>query len=183
MVGSAAGMLAMLQVEAAIAESLSRIAVAQIVIASAIAIVFLGTIIGGFLAFRSLRANVRRLERVLEQLVPRVEPLLEKASRIADDANDVSDSLRRKAHELTGTVEELNLALRRASRETQQRVRDFAAVVDVVQQEAESLLLDAAATARGVHTTAESLRGAPATPPRHRRAPASVPLDEDKEVP
>lgn len=144
-----------------VASQLQRIAIAQMVMAGAMLLILLLVIGGALLSYRTLRSAARLLrafEQVVEEIVPRMDPLIEKATRIADDANDVTDSLRRKVNEATTTVEEINLSLRRASRTAERRVREFGAVLEVVQEEAESLLLDAAATARGVHTTAESLR-------------------------
>jgi uncharacterized protein YoxC len=159
---------ALLQTDPALLAQLERIALAQTVLgvlAALLILIVLGGAVAAFLAARRAAQLVRRLE---QELTPRVDPLIERATRIADDANDVSDTLRRKVHELTATLDELNVALRRASRHAQQRVREFGAVVDVVQEEAETLLLDAAATARGVHTTAESLRTRAPRAPRHR---------------
>jgi methyl-accepting chemotaxis protein len=144
-----------------IAEQLRRIALAQTFIAVAAGIVLLLLIGAALISYGTLRSAARllkALEKVAEEMVPRMDPLIEKLTRIADDANDVSDSLRRKVHEATTTLEEVNLAMRRGARETERRVREFGAVLEVVQEEAESLLLDAASTARGVHTTAATLR-------------------------
>jgi uncharacterized protein YoxC len=144
-----------------IAEQLRRIALAQTFMAVAAGIVLLLLFGAALISYGTLRSAARllkALEKVAEEMVPRMDPLIEKATRIADDANDVSDSLRRKVHEATTTLEEVNLAMRRGARETERRVREFGAVLEVVQEEAESLLLDAASTARGVHTTAATLR-------------------------
>jgi uncharacterized protein YoxC len=171
---SYAGFHALLQTDPAVLAQLERIALAQTVMGVAAALIILLLLGAALLSFRTMRSAarlLRRVEKVAHEMAPRVDPLIEKATRIADDANDVSDSLRRKVHELTATLEELNVALRHAGRHAQQRVREFGAVVDVVQEEAEALLLDAAATARGVHTTAAALRTRPG---RSSRPPGSA---------
>lgn len=148
-------------VDPQLALHLERMAYSQMFMALAAAFIMVLVLVGALMSYRTLRSAarlLRALEQVAEEIMPRVDPLIEKATRIADDANDVTDSLRRKVHEATATIEELNLSLRRGSRAAETRVREFGAVLEVVQEEAESLLLDAAATARGVHTTAETLR-------------------------
>jgi uncharacterized protein YoxC len=192
-VGVLPGLFALQQaIDPTIVVQLERIAISQMIIAACMLMILLAVIGGALMSYRTLRSAARLLrafEQVVEEIVPRMDPLIEKATRIADDANDVTDSLRRKIHEATATLEELNLSLRRGGRAAEQRVREFGAVLEVVQEETESLLLDAAATARGVHTTAETLRErrprragtagtevrtTPLTPPR------VVPAEEDE---
>jgi uncharacterized protein YoxC len=176
---ASAGWLSMLQLDPELATQLQRIAVAQMIMAGATVVVLLGLVAVALFVLPILRTAMglmKSAERAIESSLPRLDPLIEKATRIADDANDVSDALRRKVHETTVTVEELNLALRRATRSADRRVREFGAVLDVVQAEAETLLLDAAATARGVHRTTEALH----TPRRSRAARAAEAIDEEE---
>jgi hypothetical protein len=156
------GMMVVMQADPELVGQLQRMGTAQIVMAVAIAILAvmaLGASLAALLALRAALALLRSArESVEQQLIPRLDPIIERATRMADDANDITDSLRRKVHEVTATLEELNVSLRQAGRSADRRVREFGAVLDVVQEEAESLLLDATAAARGVRTTADRLR-------------------------
>jgi hypothetical protein len=155
--------MALMQADPELLAQLQRMATAQTVMAVAtvvLVLMALGALIAALLALRAAIAVLRSARgSVEEQLMPRLDPLLERATRMADDATDVTDSLRRRVHEITLTLEELNVALRQAGRSAERRAREFGAVLDVVQEEAESLLLDATATARGVRTTADRLSG------------------------
>jgi uncharacterized protein YoxC len=107
------------------------------------------------------------IETQINRLAPRTEPLLEKMTRLADDARGITDGVRRQITGVMDTVGDLNDSVVKARREAEKRIREFAAVLDVVQTEAEQLLLDAAATARGVQVTAALLRAArPRSMPR-----------------
>jgi uncharacterized protein YoxC len=177
--------LAMIQADAQLAAQVDRIAWAQIVMAVAMAILALILIGIGVMAFIALRGANRilaRVEKSVQELTPHAKPLIERATRIATDASDVSDTVRRRTNELMDTVADMNRSLREASHAAEERVRDFAAVLEVVQQEAEQVLLDTAATARGLHATAESLRGDGPRPRRvgpARRQPETEKSEED----
>ncbi len=152
---------------AAVAAQLDRIAsiLRFIAIASAIVGLFaIISLIASFFALRSANRVLATMERHVDRLAPRVEPLIEKVTRLADDSRDITDSVRRRVNELMDTVGDLNRGLRKAGQVTELRFREFAAVLDVVREEAEEVLLDTAATARGIHTAAEALRRPPARP-------------------
>ncbi|MGH7504833.1 MAG: hypothetical protein ACRELX_04255 [Longimicrobiales bacterium] len=146
--------LALIQTDPAVLTLLERIAWSQMIMAAVTVLVGIAIIGATIYSVRLLRAA----ERSVKQLVPRVEPIIEKANGIAANAGDLSDSVRETGDEVLGTVRGLNERLRDAAEVTEQRVRDFGAVLEVVREEAESILLDSAATARGVHTAAERLR-------------------------
>ena len=144
---------------------LDRIAWAQIVMAICMAVVtlaLLGTVIAAFMLMRNVR-------RQMKALVPRAEPLLGAANKLAADATDLSGAVKERAEEVLKTVQELNGRLRELATETEGRVREFGAVLDVVQDEAREILLDAASTARGVHKTAEALQSGRRNLPARRR--------------
>ncbi len=151
---------AVLQQAPAIQLQLERIAWSQIVMAVALALVtlaLLATTIASFLLFRSVRKAVASVQQQVQAMLPKAEPLLTAASKVASDATSVSGTARERAEEILATVKDLNERLRELATETEGRVRDFGAVLDVVQAETREILLDAAATARGVHTTAEAI--------------------------
>lgn len=157
--------LSLLQAPSDLPEMVHRIALAQTVMAVAtvvVALVVIGLGLAGVLLMRALRRTVERLERQAERLSPRVEPVLTAASRIADDATDLSRQTRKRAESLLETVERLERDLRRLIDAADERVRRLGAVLDIIQEETEDLLLDATATARGVHASARALKKRPA---------------------
>lgn len=160
--------LGLVQAVAPLQAPIERIAASQVVMAAGITIwtlVLVGIGVTMFLLYRSVRRLIGTVEAQVRQLAPKAEPLLTAASKIADDATDVSGAVRGKMHEVLETVDELNRRLRELTTEAEDRVRRLGVVLDVVQDEAEEVLLDAAATARGLHTTAEALQ---------RRSPGGV---------
>lgn len=167
------------QVDPRTLQALERIATAQIVMA--VVMVLVGLIILGaaVVALLQLRAARRQVVRTLEDLKPKLMPLMERAKDATQDVAGMTDNVRRKVDDVLHTVEELHRGLRRGSQATEERLRRFTAVLDVVQAEAEELLLDAAATAHGMHETARVLRE-----PRRgkvRTEPASTAEDEEIE--
>lgn len=124
-----------------------------------LALMGIGLAVAGLYMLRAANRVLRSLERVVDRLAPKAEPLLEQAGRIAGDAAGISERVRRNADQVNDTVEDLNRQLRDAIQAAEERVRRFGAVLDTVQSEVEDVLLDAAATARGLHAAAEALRG------------------------
>jgi hypothetical protein len=173
-------MIAVLQTDPALLEQLGRMATAQIfmtVLVGVLVALALGAAVLSYKTFRTLAHTLRELEKVIDQLAPRAEPLIDGVTRIAVDAGAVTDAVRHKVEDVLGTVDDINMRLRDATDAAEQRVRQFGAVLDVVQSEAEQVLLDAASTARGVHTAARTLRES--RPPRRRLQSSGE--DEDDE--
>ena len=156
---------------AAVAAQLDRIATALTVMAVSGVVVGLFAVISllvSLFAHRTANRVIGSLERHVDRLAPRVEPLLENLTRLANDSRDVTESVRRRVNELMDTVADLNRSLKHAGKAAEVRVRELAAVLDVVKEEAEEVLLDTAATARGLHAAAEALRAPAAAPPAMR---------------
>ena len=159
--------LAAMQTDPQLLEYIQRIAWSQVAMAAMMGLAFLGVLGAALYAIRLIRTAQAA-----------IQPILDRANRIAGDAADASASARKQVDEILATVQTLNERLRSAGESAEVRVRDFAAVLDAVQGEAESVLLDTAATARGVHVTAERLRQPkairrkqqPAVPPTHTAA-------------
>lgn len=166
--------LASIQAAPELSALVDRIAWAQIVMAVGMSILVLAAIaavVGALLLVRSARRLLKAVERQAERLAPRAVPLLDHASRVAEDARAVSRAFRADAENVHETVGELNQRLRATLDDADERVRQFGAVLQVIQDEIETLLLDAAATARGLHATAERLQRAAAdADPSQRRA-------------
>ncbi len=171
----------MQSVDAATLSQLSRIATAQTVI-MIVALLFVLLAIGGAImsinTFKTLGRTLRALEKVIDELAPRAEPLIDGATRVAVDASAVTDAVRRKVNDFLATVEDVNGKLRTATTVAEQRLQEFATVLDVVQEEAQDLLLDAASTAKGVHEAARTLRGE--RPVRRRLPPAADELLDEE---
>jgi len=165
---------AAVQQQDAIVAQLGRMSTALVILAWSMGIVGVLSVVAILVSLYTMRTASRLLATVeaqINRLAPRAEPLLEKVTRLADDARGISDVVRRRVNQLMDTVGALNDSVVDARREAELRIREFAAVLDVVQTEAEHLLLDAAATARGVQVTAAVLRGV--------RPRAADPSDED----
>ena len=164
------------QLDAASVDALGRLATVQTVTMICM-IIFVGLALAAALlsysTLKTLDRTLGALEKVIDELAPRAEPLLDGLTRIATDAAAVTDISRRKLNDVAETVEDVSLRVRNLADAVEKRVRDFSAVVDVVQAEAEEILLDAAATARGIHHAAERLRNPSA------RLPAETAQDQE----
>jgi hypothetical protein len=139
--------LVAMQADPEILEYLQRIAWSQIAMAAMMGLAFLGVLGAALYAIRLIRSAQAS-----------IQPIMDRANRIAGTAEEASTAARKQVDEILATVQELNERLRAAGHSAELRVRDFTAVLDAVQGEAENVLLDTAATARGVHVTAERLR-------------------------
>ena len=131
------------------------------------------------LELRSARRLLHNLGDTLDELKPRIAPLIDRTIHITSDVAGMTDNIRRRVDDLLFTTEQLNRLIQRGGNMAEARMKRFAEVLDVVQTEAEDLMLDAAATARGVHETARQLRE---EPPRRkpRRKPFDRPIDDDE---
>lgn len=176
-----AGMVAV-QLDTASIEVLERIAAAQLIMAAImilLGLIALGGAIVALLELRSARRLLHNLGDTVDELRPRVAPLVDRALHVTSDVSGITDNIRRRVDDVLFTVQELNRALQRGGEAAEERVRRFAEVLDVVQAEAEDLLLDAASTARGVHETARQLRE---TEPRPARRPTPHLNVDDGEI-
>lgn len=166
------------------AAHLDRIATALTVVAVSGVVVGLFAVISlvaSLFALRSANRAIGVMERHIDRLAPRVEPLIDQVTRLADDSRHVTDTVRRRVNELMDSVGDLNRGIKQATRAAELRVREFAAVIDVVKEEAEEVLIDTAATARGLQSAAETLRG-PSTVPAPRPVETDGETDEESEV-
>jgi hypothetical protein len=176
------GTTMLVQVDLRTLQALERIAVAQIVTATVLGLlglIALGAAVVVLLEIRRARRAVHGLTRRLDELKPRLTPLLDRAVHLTNDMSVMTDNVRRKVDDLLHTAESLNRSVQRGSAATQERLQRFAAVLDIAQTEAEELLLDAAAAAHGMQETARVLRERDGSVQR-RRQPAAV--EDDKNV-
>lgn len=174
--------------QAAVAQGeIETIAWAQVVMAVSIVVLLLLAIAGALLSYNTMRALgrlIKEMENVMQRLVPRAEPLIDGATKLATDLAAVTQSVRGEVDEMRATLTDVNRRLRQVTEEAEKRVSRFGHVLGVVQEETEDLLMSAAATARGLHTAADALRSPePGLARRARRAEmrARRPLDTDFE--
>jgi uncharacterized protein YoxC len=162
-------LLMLAQMDPRAVTALERMAVAQLVMA--VIMVLIGLIVAGaaLAIFFQLRAATRGLQRQVDELKPRMDPLLDRAREVSSDLAGMTDNVRRKADDVLHTVEQLRRSAERGSTALEERVKRFTTVLDVVQQETEELMLDAAATAHGLQETARVLREEEGRRPRARR--------------
>ncbi|HSK19218.1 MAG TPA: hypothetical protein VK912_08760 [Longimicrobiales bacterium] len=171
-----------LQLDEGSIDAIRNIAIAQMVMAAVMIIIGLIAIGGAIvvlLELRSARRLLHNLGDTVDELKPRIAPLIDRTIHITSDVAGMTDNIRRKVDDLLFTTEQLNRLIQRGGDMAEARMKRFAEVLDVVQTEAEDLMLDAAATARGVHETARQLRE---EPPRRkpRRKPFDTPIDDDE---
>jgi uncharacterized protein YoxC len=175
-------MWAALQLDTGSMEAIRNIAIAQMIMAAVmivIGLIAIGGAIVVLLELRSARKLLHNLGDTVDELKPRLAPLVDRTIHITSDVAGMTDNIRRRIDDLLFTVEQLNRIVKRGGNMAEERMERFAHVLDVVQTEAEDLMLDAAATARGVHETARQLREEP--PQRKpRRKPFDTPLDDDE---
>jgi methyl-accepting chemotaxis protein len=117
----------------------------------------------------------KAMERGLDNLPSKTDPMIAAATRVAENAREVSDTVKVRVKDILSNLEDISDRLKTGADSVEDRVKRFGVVVDVVQEKAEDLLLDAASTAQGVHTAAEVLRDKKRTSLR----PADRDLDED----
>ena len=159
----------------AIVYQLDRMADTQMYIAiatSVVAIFALGIAVAALFALIRVRKLV---ERGMDDIKPLSQPAVAAVTRMAENAREVSETVKVRVNDLMKTVDDINERLRDGAEAVEDRVRSFGVVVDVVQGEAEKIMVDAASTARGVHTARETLRERKAL----RQPPLDVDPDED----
>lgn len=161
------------QADPVLAESLTRIATAQTVLAAVAVLAVVATLAVAVLALRILmqvRKTVAGVEGKVKGLLDQAEPIIESGKRIAADASHATTSVRDQVVVAANSLKRLNETLRETTEGLEERARSFGAVLDVVQEEAEELLLDTAATAHGVRALTETIRrpraAAPVRKPR-----------------
>lgn len=96
------------------------------------------------------RKVYRRINKAIEDITDRSNPLFEHARHVADNLDYVSTAVRADVERLQSTVADAQNRLLRAADLAEQRVNQFNALLEVVQDEAEDLFIDTASTIRGV---------------------------------
>jgi methyl-accepting chemotaxis protein len=159
----------------AVADQLNRIGDIQMVMAIATSILALFALAIAAAALFAVLKLRKAMERGLDVLPAKTDPMIAAATRVAENAREVSDTVKVRVKDMLDNLEDISERLKTGADSVEERVKRFGVVVDVVQDKAEDLLLDAASTAHGVHTAAEVMRD------KHRRRlrDADPDLDED----
>lgn len=142
----------------AIANQLDRIADIQMVMAIATSILALFALAIAAAALFAVIKVRKVLERGLDQLPAKLDPMVAATTRVAENAREVSDTVKVRVKDFMQNLDDISARLKTGADAVEDRIRRFGVVMDVVQTEAEELLLDAASTAHGVHTAAQRLR-------------------------
>ena len=112
---------------------------------------------------------VVRLNRIVAELRSGVKltlgPVSDRARRVTDNVEFITQALRSDVEQLTGSVQALTKRLHQASAHMEERIEEFNALMKVVQSEAEDIFLDTAATVRGVREGARRITTPEPTPP------------------
>jgi uncharacterized protein YoxC len=173
----------LVQVDPALLEQIGRIATAQTVMMVIMGLLFLMMVGAALLSFNTMKQIGRTLdamEKVIDELAPRAEPLIDGATRVAVDAAAITESVRRKVGDVLDTVEDVNGHLRTAIDIAEERLQRLNAVLEVVQTETEDALLGAASTARGVSEAARALRRPSSRRPERSLPQPDLDLDADE---
>lgn len=124
-----------------------------VVAAIALVVVALANLLFAVVAIqvgRTLGRQGEALGRLLELLQREAGPTLQAARSAADDARQLTGSIRTEVNALVGTSREIRGRLERAADLASSRLADLDALLDVVQEEVEETALDVAATLRSV---------------------------------
>jgi methyl-accepting chemotaxis protein len=124
--------------------------VSQVVIAAAILVL---AILGGMLFWR-MNVLLRELQRSAKTSLA---PVSDRAGRITDNVEFITQALRTDVEALNASVRSLSERLQLASDRMEDRVEEFNALMEVVQGEAEEMFLDTASTVRGVREGARTI--------------------------
>lgn len=154
--------LFLLQLDPEIANDVDRIALALTIVAIVavvVGLVLAVVLLANLFMLRSIAKIVKRTDQQFQRLQPKLDPLIEKMSRLTSDTQDITERVRRGMKDVMDTVEDVNRSLRDVSHAAEVRVREFGAVLDIVKDETEKALMDTAATARGVSVAAGTFRG------------------------
>jgi biopolymer transport protein ExbB/TolQ len=159
----------------AVAAELNRIGDIQMVMAIATSILALFALAIAAAALFAVWKLRKAMERGFDALPAKTDPMITAATRVAENAREVSDTVKVRVRDILANLEQISDRLKTGADAVEERVKRFGVVVDVVQEKAEDLMLDAASTAHGVQTAAEVMR----EKRRPRLREADRDLDED----
>ena len=124
--------------------------VAQVVIAVAVLIL---TVLAAAVFWR-VESILRELHRAARTSLA---PVSDRAGRISDNVEYITQALRTDVDALNDSVRALSDRLQLASERMEDRIEEFNALMEVVQGEAEAMFIDTASTVRGVREGARAI--------------------------
>lgn len=124
--------------------------VAVVVVAVAVVAMAIVVMMLSLRLYRTV-AELRRSARLT------LGPVSERARRVSDNVEFITQALRTDVERLTSSVRDLTDRLHQASERMEERIEDFNALMEVVQTEAEEIFIDTASTVRGVKEGARTI--------------------------
>lgn len=119
-------------------------------------------------AIVAVRKASHRMTTLLDHVGNHLDPLASHATRIADDVQFITTSVRRDVHELERTVERVTGGVNAGLDAAGRRLAELSALLRVAQDELEASVIAAGATLRGVRAGASALRGEYRSEAHHR---------------
>jgi len=105
-----------------------------------------------------LRKTAAKLDAVLDHIERSIDPITKHASRIADNIDYISTSIRADVQAIRKTLLVANDGIRDVIDSSERRLHELGAVLRVVQEEAEQAFVSTASTVRGVRAGAATFR-------------------------
>jgi uncharacterized protein YoxC len=126
---------------------------------AATAIVFLVLIVILIPTVLKFRRTTAKFETVLDHIERSIDPVTKHASRVADNVDYITTSIRADVQELRKTLLTANDGIRDVIESSERRLHELGAVLRVVQEEAEHAFVSTASTIEGVRAGVETFRG------------------------
>lgn len=104
------------------------------------------------------RKVYRRINKVIDDIDDRCDPLFGHARNVADNLDYVTSAVRADVERLQTTVADAQTRLLRAAQLAEERINEFNALLEVVQEEAEGMFIDTASSIRGFRASVRTLR-------------------------
>jgi uncharacterized protein YoxC len=126
---------------------------------AATAIVFLVLIVILIPTVLKFRRTTAKFEAVLDHIERNIDPVAKHASRIADNIDYITTSIRADVQDLRKTLLTANDGIRDVIESSERRLHELGAVLRVVQEEAEHAFVSTASTIEGVRAGVATFRG------------------------
>jgi uncharacterized protein YoxC len=105
-------------------------------------------------ALVKFRKTAAKLDTVLDHLEQNIQPVTRHATRIADNVDYISTSIRADVQELRKTLLTANSGVREVIESSERRLHELGALLRLVQEEAEHAFVSTASTIRGLRAGA-----------------------------
>jgi uncharacterized protein YoxC len=126
---------------------------------AATAIVFLVLIVILVPTVLKFRRTTAKFETVLDRIERSIDPVTKHASRVADNVDYITTSIRADVQDLRKTLLTANEGIREVIDSSERRLHELGAVLRVVQEEAEHAFVSTASTIEGVRAGVATFRG------------------------